>query len=79
MPDVAKSSRGRKSCPVHFFHEEDGRLERRALVCAMQFFQSSVVKCFCAGAGHGDGVHILTGPIYVCGADAGDVLQVNST
>ncbi|BDA46692.1 probable formamidase C869.04 [Coccomyxa sp. Obi] len=27
--------------------------------------------------GHGDGVHVLTGPIYVCGADAGDVLQVD--
>lgn len=24
----------------------------------------------------GDGVHILTGPIYVCGAQPGDVLQV---
>ena len=28
--------------------------------------------------GHGDGVHILTGPIYVCGAEAGDVLQVTA-
>ena len=27
-------------------------------------------------AGKGDGVHILTGPIYVCGAEPGDVLQV---
>ena len=26
--------------------------------------------------GTGDGVHILTGPIYVCGAEPGDVLQV---
>ena len=26
--------------------------------------------------GKGDGVHILTGPIYVCGAEPGDVLQV---
>ncbi len=23
------------------------------------------------GAGHGDGVHILTGPVYVCGAEPG--------
>lgn len=29
-------------------------------------------------AGKGDGVHILTGPIYVCGAEPGDVLQVSS-
>ncbi len=28
------------------------------------------------GAGEGFGVHILTGPIYVCGADRGDVLEV---
>lgn len=27
--------------------------------------------------GHGDGVHVLTGPIYVCGAEPGDVLQVD--
>ena len=27
-------------------------------------------------SGTGDGVHILTGPIYVCGAEPGDVLQV---
>jgi acetamidase/formamidase len=27
-------------------------------------------------SGQGDGVHILTGPIYVCGAEPGDVLQV---
>lgn len=27
-------------------------------------------------SGVGDGVHILTGPIYVCGAEPGDVLQV---
>jgi hypothetical protein len=28
-------------------------------------------------SGQGDGVHILTGPIYVCGAEPGDVLQVS--
>lgn len=28
------------------------------------------------GAGEGYGVHILTGPIYVCGAQPGDVLEV---
>lgn len=28
------------------------------------------------GAGEGFGVHILTGPIYVCGAEPGDVLEV---
>lgn len=27
-------------------------------------------------SGVGDGVHILTGPIYVCDAEPGDVLQV---
>ncbi|GAB4813977.1 hypothetical protein N2152v2_001023 [Parachlorella kessleri] len=27
--------------------------------------------------GKGDGVHILTGPIYVCGAEPGDVLQID--
>lgn len=27
--------------------------------------------------GKGDGVHVLTGPIYVCGAEPGDVLQVD--
>ncbi len=27
-------------------------------------------------AGRGDGVHVLTGPIYVCEAEPGDVLQV---
>ena len=27
-------------------------------------------------AGGGEGVHILTGPVYVCGAEPGDVLQV---
>lgn len=26
--------------------------------------------------GSGDGVHVLTGPIYVCGAEQGDVLKV---
>ncbi|MGF1627314.1 MAG: acetamidase/formamidase family protein [Alphaproteobacteria bacterium] len=29
------------------------------------------------GAGEGFGVHILTGPIYVCGAEPGDILQVD--
>ncbi len=28
------------------------------------------------GAGQGFGVHILTGPIYVCGAEPGDVIEV---
>ncbi|UOM35784.1 acetamidase/formamidase family protein [Acuticoccus sp. I52.16.1] len=28
------------------------------------------------GAGEGFGVHILTGPVYVCGAEPGDVLKV---
>jgi len=28
-------------------------------------------------SGNGDGVHVLTGPIYVCGAEPGDVLQVD--
>jgi acetamidase/formamidase len=28
-------------------------------------------------SGKGDGVHVLTGPIYVCGAEPGDVLQVD--
>ena len=28
------------------------------------------------GAGEGFGVHILTGPVYVCGAEPGDVLEV---
>jgi hypothetical protein len=27
----------------------------------------------------GDGVHIMTGPIYICGAQPGDVLQVGSS
>lgn len=27
-------------------------------------------------SGHGDGVHVLTGPVWVCGAEPGDVLQV---
>ncbi|GAX80784.1 hypothetical protein CEUSTIGMA_g8220.t1 [Chlamydomonas eustigma] len=27
--------------------------------------------------GAGDGVHILTGPIYMCGAEEGDILQVD--
>jgi acetamidase/formamidase len=31
---------------------------------------------FGRGAGEGFGVHILTGPIYVCGAEPGDVLEV---
>jgi hypothetical protein len=30
--------------------------------------------CVC---GAGDGVHIMTGPIYVCGAEPGDILQVD--
>ena len=30
-------------------------------------------------SGKGDGVHVLTGPIYVCGAEQGDVLQVSVT
>ncbi|BDA46691.1 probable formamidase C869.04 [Coccomyxa sp. Obi] len=38
--------------------------------------QSKMNVPFRGRTGHGDGVHILTGPIYVCGADAGDVLQV---
>lgn len=28
------------------------------------------------GAGEGFGVHLLTGPVYVCGAEPGDVLEV---
>lgn len=28
-------------------------------------------------SGSGDGVHIMTGPIYVCGAEPGDVLQID--
>ncbi len=28
------------------------------------------------GAGEGLGVHVLTGPVYVCGAEPGDVLEV---
>ena len=28
------------------------------------------------GAGEGFGVHVLTGPIYVCGAEPGDILEV---
>ena len=28
------------------------------------------------GAGEGFGVHVLTGPVYVCGAEEGDVLEV---
>lgn len=28
------------------------------------------------GAGEGFGVHILTGPVYVCGAEPGDILEV---
>lgn len=31
---------------------------------------------FGRGAGEGFGVHILTGPIYVCGAEPGDILEV---
>jgi acetamidase/formamidase len=27
--------------------------------------------------GGGQGVHVMTGPIYVCGAEPGDVLQVD--
>lgn len=27
--------------------------------------------------GSGDGVHVLTGPIYMCGAEKGDVLQID--
>lgn len=34
-------------------------------------------KLSLSAAGAGDGVHILTGPIYVCGAEPGDVLQVS--
>lgn len=28
--------------------------------------------------GAGDGVHVLTGPIHMCGAEKGDVLQVSA-
>ncbi|KAI8108289.1 hypothetical protein M9434_006316 [Picochlorum sp. BPE23] len=28
-------------------------------------------------SGSGDGVHVMTGPIYVCGAEPGDVLQID--
>eukprot|EP00798_Chlamydomonas_sp_ICE-L_P011204 gene11204-18822_t len=28
-------------------------------------------------SGYGDGVHILTGPIYVCGAEEGDIIQID--
>ncbi|NEV03271.1 acetamidase/formamidase family protein, partial [Bradyrhizobium uaiense] len=31
---------------------------------------------FGRGAGEGFGVHICTGPIHVCGAEPGDVLEV---
>ncbi len=40
--------------------------------------QNQINTPFRGRTGHGDGVHILTGPIYVCGAEAGDVLQVTS-
>jgi acetamidase/formamidase len=32
-----------------------------------------------AAAAAGDGVHIMTGPIYVCDAAPGDVLQVRNS
>lgn len=31
---------------------------------------------FGRGAGEGFGVHVLTGPVYVCGAEPGDILEV---
>ena len=31
---------------------------------------------FRGAEGGGEGVHLLTGPVYVCGAEPGDVLQV---
>lgn len=32
---------------------------------------------FRGASGIGDGVHIMTGPVYVCGAEPGDVLQID--
>jgi len=29
-------------------------------------------------SGKADGKHTLTGPVYVCGAEPGDVIQVNT-
>lgn len=43
---------------------------------AREDLQSTVLLCRVVA---GDGVHILTGPIYVCGAEPGDVLQVGAT
>lgn len=42
----------------------------RACVCLMSLCVSVCVFI-------GDGSHIMTGPIYVCGAEPGDVLQVD--
>jgi acetamidase/formamidase len=33
-------------------------------------------KAFRGATGKGDGVHVLTGPIFVAGAEPGDVLKV---
>ena len=33
-------------------------------------------RCFGRGAGEGLGVHLLTGPIYIEGAEPGDILEV---
>lgn len=30
-------------------------------------------------SGKADGVHILTGPVFLCGAEPGDIIQVQST
>lgn len=38
--------------------------------------ETSVVEDYRGASGAGDGVHILTGPIYVNGAEPGDILKV---
>jgi acetamidase/formamidase len=42
--------------------------------CCVACFVRKVLFVLC---GAGDGVHIMTGPIYVCGAGPGDILQVD--
>ena len=50
-------------------------------ICVLNLFPILLRACrgmkrLACCAGKGDGVHVLTGPIYVCGAEPGDVLQV---
>lgn len=49
-----------------------------SLMCMYLQWASNDQNVYMRGkSGSGDGVHVMTGPVYVCGSEPGDVLQID--